>query len=442
VDLRPVRLGLLGCGTVGGALADLLADEAAAIEARTDLHLAVGPVAVRDVDKARVRSIDRAQLTTDAEAVVDDPAVDVVVELMGGIEPARTLVLRALAAGKPVVTANKALLATHGDELAAAAERSGVDLLFEAAVGGGIPIIRPLRESLLGEPILRVMGIVNGTTNYILTRMAEDGADYGDALAEAQRLGYAEADPTADVGGGDAAAKLAILASIAFGSRVVLDDVHVEGITGITTSDIDFAGRNGLVIKLLAIGERAGSGVLPGTTPEPRASRVAVRVHPTLVPATHPLASVRDSFNAVFVEGAAVGELMFYGRGAGGSPTASAVLGDVVDAALNLRRGTAARLGALPRADVEPVAELISQYYLAIDVVDRHGVLAAVAGAFAANQVSIRSVVQEGAHDEASMVFITHSAREADVQATLDDLRGLDAVRRVGSVLRLIGGAA
>ena len=430
-------MGLLGCGTVGSALLDLLRDEGPTIARRTGLHLTTTRVAVRDVARPRRTPIPPEVLTTDPQQVVGADDVDVVVEVMGGVEPARQLVLDALTAGKPVITANKELLATHGDELDAAATAGGVDLLFEAAVGGGIPVVRPLRESLQGEPILRVMGIVNGTTNYILTRMTEDDAEYADALAEAQRLGYAEADPTADVAGHDAAAKLAILSSIAFGSRVVLDDVHLEGIEGITVGDVDYARREGYVIKLLAVGERAGA-----EGPDGAVRRVAVRVHPALVPATHPLASVRDSFNAVFVEGSSVGEVMFYGRGAGGGPTASAVMGDLVDAAGNLRRGTSAALPPLTRASIVPIEELISQYYVAIEVVDRHGVLAAVAGAFAENDVSIRSVVQEGTEDQASLVFVTHAAREAHVQATLAALRDLDAVRRVGRVLRLIGGEA
>ena len=436
-DIRTVKLGLLGCGTVGGALARLLDDRRDMIVARTGVRLEITRIAVRDLDKPRDVAVADHVFTVDTMGVVEDPDVDVVVELIGGVDVARELVAAALALGKPVITGNKALLAAHGAELYAAADAAGVDLLFEAAVGGGIPVVRPLRESLQGEPILRVMGIVNGTTNYILTRMTEDDAEYADALAEAQRLGYAEADPTADVAGHDAAAKLAILSSIAFGSRVVLDDVHLEGIEGITVGDVDYARREGYVIKLLAVGERAGA-----EGPDGAVRRVAVRVHPALVPATHPLASVRDSFNAVFVEGSSVGEVMFYGRGAGGGPTASAVMGDLVDAAGNLRRGTSAALPPLTRASIVPIEELISQYYVAIEVVDRHGVLAAVAGAFAENDVSIRSVVQEGTEDQASLVFVTHAAREAHVQATLAALRDLDAVRRVGSVLRLIGGEA
>jgi homoserine dehydrogenase len=384
------------------------------------------------------------RFTTDAEALVADPGIDVVVEVIGGREPARTLILDALKAAKPVVTANKELLAHDGAELFAAAEAAGVDLLFEAAVAGGIPLVRPLRESLLGEPISRVLGIVNGTTNYILTRMAEAGASYEDCLAEAQALGYAEADPTADVEGHDAGAKIAILASIAFGVQVTADDVHLEGITGITADDIAYAARKGYVIKLLAIGERiassdngpAASAGTPGALPA-----VAVRVHPVLVPSTHPLASVRESFNAAFVEGGAVGDLMFYGRGAGGHPTASAVLGDVIDAAVNRSKGSAASIGALGSARIVPIDELVSEYYISLDVIDRPGVLAAVARVFGEHDLSISSMEQEGRGDEARLVFVTHTGRERDLRATLAALHELPAVRHVGSVIRLLATA-
>jgi homoserine dehydrogenase len=421
-----VRVGVLGCGTVGGALVTLLQREAPAIAERTGVRLEVARVAVRDPARARPVDLPPGALTGDAGSVVTDPGVDVVVELMGGVEPARTLVLDALKAAKPVVTANKQLLALCGAELFEAASAAGVDLLYEAAVAGAIPLIRPLRESLAGERIARVMGIVNGTTNYILTRMTDEGASYADALAEAQALGYAEADPTADVEGYDAAAKAAILATIAFGVQVVADDVHREGITAVTPADIAFAGRLGYVVKLLAVSEAVGA-------------EVAVRVHPAMVPASHPLAAVRDAFNAVFVEGEAVGELMFYGRGAGGMPTASAVLGDLIDAAHNLQVGGRGRTAPMNRAVVRPMADLSSQYYLNINVVDRPGVLAAVAAVFGTHGVSIRSMEQEGLGDEARLVFITHKATERDVQATLADLRHLDAVERVGGLLRVIG---
>jgi homoserine dehydrogenase len=369
-------------------------------------------------------------LTTDADGITTDDDIDVVVELIGGVEPARTLVGTALDHKKPVVTGNKELIANVGAELFDKAEKAGVDLLFEASVGGGIPLIRPLRESLAGERITRIMGIVNGTTNYILTKMTEDGAEYADALAEAQSLGYAERDPTADVEGYDAGAKAAILASIAFGVNVVAGDVYREGISSVTAQDIDFAARLGYVVKLLAIAERDA-----GDTH----NEVAVRVHPAMIPATHALAAVRESFNAVFIEGEAVGEVMLYGRGAGGLPTASAVLGDLIDAASNLTRRTHAPLGGLADARIRPIDDLRSQYYLSLEVADRPGVLAAVAGVFGEHGVSIKSMEQEGLGDEARLIFITHTATERDVQATLHDLRQLDAVDRVGSLLRVIG---
>jgi homoserine dehydrogenase len=430
-DGSVVKVGVLGCGNVGAALVQLIDARGDEIAARTGVHLEVAKVAVRSLTRKRPVELDDSLLTRDAAEVVADPAVDVIVEVIGGIEPARELILAALAAGKPVITANKELLANHGAELFAAANAAGVDLLFEAAVAGGIPILRPLRESLVGEDVRRIMGIVNGTTNFILTRMSEEGTGYGEALAEAQELGYAERDPTADVEGYDAGAKAAILASLAFGAKVVAGDVYHEGISSITATDIEFARRLGYVVKLLAVAELA-----PG---EDGRAEVAVRVHPAMVPSSHPLAGVRDSFNAVFVEGAAVGDLMFYGRGAGGDPTGSAVLGDLIDAAANLRKGTHASLPALVRRPIRPIDELHSSYYVNLDVVDRPGVLRAVAEAFERHEVSIRSLEQEGVGADARLIFITHQAREADVQATLDDLRELDVIHRITSVLRVVG---
>ena len=426
-----VKVGVLGCGNVGAALVQLISDRGDEIEARTGVRLEVTRVAVRSLSRKRPIDLSDDVLTRDAAEVVADPGVDVVVEVIGGIEPARELILRALAAGKPVITANKELLANHGAELFEAASAGQVDLLFEAAVAGGIPIMRPLRESLVGEDVRRIMGIVNGTTNFILTRMSEEGTSYAAALTEAQELGYAERDPTADVEGYDAGAKAAILASIAFGAKVVAGDVYHEGIANISATDIAFANRLGYVIKLLAVAE-----LVPG---EGGPDEVAVRVHPAMVPLAHPLAGVRDSFNAVFVEGAAVGDLMFYGRGAGGSPTGSAVLGDLVDAAVNLRKGTYADLPALVRRPIRPIDELQSSYYVNLDVVDQPGVLRAIAEAFERHGVSIRSLEQEGVGAAARLIFITHQAREADVQSTLDDLRELSVILRITSVLRVVG---
>ena len=430
--MNRLRIGLLGCGNVGAALVTLLDEQRHTVTARTGIELHITRIAVRSTAKDRGLSVDPSVFCTDAAAVVSDPDIDLVVEVVGGIEPARTLIRHAISAGKPVVTANKELLANFGAELFAAAEEAGLDLLFEAAVAGAIPLIRPLRESLVAEPVRRVMGIVNGTTNYILTQMAERGASYAEALSEAQSLGYAERDPTADVEGFDAGAKAAIIATVTFGAVVVAGDVYHEGISRITRDDIEMARRLGYAVKAVAVAERTDDG--SGDRPE-----VAVRVHPAMVPLQHPLASVRDSFNAVVVQGDAVGELMFYGRGAGGRPTASAVLGDLVDAAVNLTSGGPGRMGRLVRARIRSIDDLRSAYYICVEVADQPGVLASVAAVFGRHRVSIRSMEQHGLGDEARLVFITHESRERDVQATLRDLRGLEPVHEVGTVVRVVG---
>ncbi|MSO59648.1 MAG: homoserine dehydrogenase [Ilumatobacteraceae bacterium] len=423
-----VRLGVLGFGNVGAAFVQLVVQQADTIEARTGIRLEVARVAVRDLSSAREKQLAKGVMSTDARALVADPGIDLIVEVMGGIDPAGELITLALANGKPVVTANKALLSQSGTDLFAVSDSCGVDLLFEAAVAGGIPFVRALRESLRGEPIRRVMGIVNGTTNYILTKMTEDAAQYPEALAEAQQLGFAESDPTADVEGHDAAAKAAIIASIAFGAHVVVSDVYCEGISNITSADISIAHRLGYVIKLLAIAEQASD------SPD-----IAVRVHPAMVPVTHPLASVRDSYNAIFIEGEAVGSLMFYGRGAGGMPTASAVLGDVIDAAVNLRKGTHADIGTFAQVPIKAIADISSQYLLGFDVADKPGVLHAITGVFARHGVSIRQAEQEGIGDDARLVFVTHAARESDVQKCLQEFRELDVVKKSLGLIRVIG---
>ncbi len=430
VNSGPVRIGVLGCGNVGAALVHLVNERREAILARTGIELVITQIAVRNASRAR-DGIDSSLLTHDASAVVGAANVDIVVELIGGIEPARSLILDAIKLGKPTITGNKELLANVGSELFAAADNAGVDFLFEAAVAGGIPIMRPMRESLVGEDITRVMGIVNGTTNYILTKMTEEGSTYTEALAEAQSLGYAERDPTADVEGYDAAAKAAIIASIAFGRRVVAGDVHREGISTITAADIAYATKLGYVIKLLAVAEEVGGA----------SKQLSVRVHPVMLPKAHALASVRDAFNAVFIEGRAVGQLMFYGRGAGGSPTASAVLGDVVDAAVNLRKGTHASIGSFAPVVLAPIEDLDSEYHLNIEVNDQPGVLAAVANVFGTHSISIRSMEQEGLGMAARIVFITHVAKERHIQACISDLRTLPSVTRIGTVLRVMGHA-
>jgi homoserine dehydrogenase len=422
-----VTVGLLGCGHVGTPLVGLLAHNADLIAARTGVHIDVKRIAVHNLAKEREVDLPASVFTNDAEEVVNDPSIDVVVELIGGIEPARSLILTALKAGKPVVTANKELLANVGKELFEAAEAAGVDLLFEASVAGGIPLMRPLRESLAGERITRVMGIVNGTTNFVLTRMSEERSSFADALAEAQRLGYAERDPTADVEGYDAAAKAAIIASIAYRASVVAGDVYREGITDITADDIAAAADLGFVVKLLAVAEE-------------RDGAIGVRVHPAMLPVDHPLAAVRGSYNAVFIEGDAVGQLMFLGRGAGGPPSASAVLGDLIDAVKNLHSGArGATLGTLTRKPIRPIDDIESQFYVTLDAVDRPGVLATIAGVFGKHKVSIQSMQQKGKGDEARLIFVTHLAREAGLRATMHEVRDLEIVKRAGSVLRVIG---
>ena len=425
--MERVRLGLLGCGNVGGPLARLIDGNADLVEQRAGVAIEITRVAVRDVSRRRDVPLPADVFTDDAESVVADPDIDIVVEVIGGIEPARTLITQALKAGKPVVTANKELLANVGAELFETAEAAQVDLLFEASVAGGIPIIRPLRESLAGDRIRRVMGIVNGTTNFVLTRMSDSGESFADALSEAQALGYAEADPTTDVDGFDAAAKAAIIASIAFDAQVVASDVYREGIREITDRDIASARDLGYVVKLLAVAEQ-------------RDGAVGVRVHPAMLPTHHPLAAVRESFNALFIEGDAVGELMLYGRGAGGDPTASAVLGDVIDAVKNLASGgPGARLGRLTRRPIRPIDEVESQFYLLMEVADQPGVLATIADAFGRHGVSIKSMQQRGIGDDARLIFVTHRARESDLRAPVHALRDVDVVHRVGSVLRVVG---
>jgi homoserine dehydrogenase len=390
---------------------------------------------------ARHPGLPASLLTTDAAALVERPDVDVVVEVIGGIEPARTLLLAAMKAGKSVVTANKALLAEDGATLHAAAREAGVDLYFEASVGGAIPLLRPLRESLAGDRISRVVGIVNGTTNYVLSQMDATGAGFAEALAEATALGYAEADPTADIDGFDAASKAAILAGLAFHTRVAAADVHREGISGVTAADVASAKAMGCTVKLLAICDRIGDVAGPGGdggAGAGGAESVGVRVHPAMIPRTHPLAAVGDAFNAVFVSGDAAGDLMFYGRGAGGAPTASAVLGDLVAVARNRLTG-ALGAGESAYADlrVRPMGETPTRYHISLDVADRPGVLATVAQAFAAHDVSISTVRQSGRGADATLVLVTHTAPDAALAATVEDLRGLGTVREVVSVMRV-----
>ncbi|GEL95617.1 homoserine dehydrogenase [Cellulomonas composti] len=434
-----LRVALLGCGVVGTQVARLLTEHHDELAARVGATLEIVGIAVRNPDAPREQVTGtplEPLLTADAEGLV--ARADVVVEVMGGIEPARTLLLSAIAHGASVVTANKALLAQDGPTLYAAADAAGVDLYFEAAVAGAIPIVRPVRESLAGDQVRRVLGIVNGTTNYVLDRMATEGLDLDVAVKEAQSLGYAEADPTADVEGFDAAAKAAILASLAFHTRVSLDDVAREGITSVTADDVASAASTGHVVKLLAIAER--NRAADGT------DGIQVRVHPALVPVTHPLAGVRGAYNAVFVEAESAGELMFYGRGAGGGPTASAVLGDVVSVArhrvLGGRGPVESWYADLP---VLPATESRTRFQVRLEVVDRPGVLAQVAAVLAGHDVSIEAVRQTAGHaaadghEVAALLLSTHAAPERALAATVEALEGLDVVREIVSVLRVEG---
>ncbi|WP_203335978.1 homoserine dehydrogenase [Nocardioides limicola] len=431
-DGRPLRVAVLGCGSVGSQVVRLLTEQADDLAMRIGAPVQLAGVAVRRLDAPREVEVPADLLTTDPHALVTRDDVDLVVEVIGGIEPARSLILAALEGGASVVTANKALLAEDGPTLFAAAEKAGRDLYYEAAVAGAIPILRPLRESLAGDRVTKVLGIVNGTANFILDKMTTSGAGFAEALEEAQQLGYAEADPTADVEGFDAAAKAAILASLAFHSRITVDDVHREGITGVTAADIASAADMGCVVKLLAIAELRGI--------DGGGEAVAVRVHPAMIPTSHPLASVRGAFNAVFVESEAAGELMFYGPGAGGAPTASAVLGDLVTVARNLLAHTRG-VGESAYADraVLPMGETLTRYHVAVDVDDRTGVLAAVATAFAEHGVSIRTVHQEGRGADAQLVVVSHRATDAQLSATVEELERMEIVHQVTSVMRVEG---
>ncbi len=427
--MRTLRVALLGCGTVGSEVYRLLSEQADELAARIGARLEVAGVAVRRPARARSVQVPPALLTSDPLDLVTRPDVDIVVEVIGGIEPVRSWLLTALKSGKSVVSANKALLAEDGAALHEAARENGADLYYEAAVAGAIPLLRPLRESLAGDAVHRVLGIVNGTTNYILDRMDTSGAGFSDALEEAQALGYAEPDPTADVEGFDAAAKAAILAGLAFHTQVTAADVYREGITGVTAADIASAKALGRVVKLLAICERRDGGV-------------SVRAHPAMIPRSHPLAGVREAYNAVFVEAESAGQLMFYGAGAGGVPTASAVLGDVVAVARNRVAGThGPEVSSYANLPALPMGESLTRYHVALDVADRPGVLARVAESFARHDVSIKAVRQEGRGDDAQLVIVTHVAPDAALASCVAELETMPAVRAVASVMRVEGEA-
>ncbi len=427
--LKTISIGMLGAGVVGSQVARLLQSDEQELSERSGALLVLKKVGVRSAGPRD--GIDASMITTDLHSIVTDPEINIIIEVMGGIEPARTLILEAIKNKKSVITANKALLATHGHELFNAADAAKVDLYYEAAVAGAIPIIRSMRESLAGDQITRVMGIVNGTTNYILTKMHEEGREFAEVLKEAQALGYAEADPTSDIEGHDAAAKAALLASLAFHSTVTIDEVYCEGISNISIDDVHAAKAMNCVIKLLAIAELTVK------------DEISVRVHPVILPNSHPLASVRNAFNAVYVESESAGELMFYGRGAGGAPTASAILGDLV-AVTRHRAYSTVGYGESDYADLDiaPVGEVKSQYYVRLHVTDKSGVLASVAQTFASEDMSIQTVRQSGMGQDAELIVITHRATEASLNACVKKLTDMAIVSKVESVIRVEGAVA
>ena len=423
---KPVRIGMLGCGVVGSSVARLLLADTAELSTRAGVKIELARIAVRTIKP--YEGINPALFTTDPFSVVNDPEIDLIIEVIGGIEPARELIMTAIENRKSVVTANKALLASHGAEMFTAAYAKGEDIYYEASVAGAIPIIRPMRDSLAGDFVTRLMGIVNGTTNYILTKMHEDNREFVDVLKEAQALGYAEADPTADVEGFDAAAKAAILSGLAFHTRVTVDDVYREGISNITLEDVTIAKSMDHVIKLLAIAE---------LTP---ADEISVRVHPVMLHKSHPLASVRDAYNAVFVEAESAGSLMFYGRGAGGAPTASAILGDVVAVARHIALNSVGqRETDYADRDIAPIESTKTKFLIRLEVADKAGVLAAIATVFANHGVSIQTVNQAGRNNDAEVTIVTHRATEGELKATVASLKAMDMVNKISSVIRVEG---
>jgi homoserine dehydrogenase len=423
---KPVRIGMLGCGVVGGSVARLLLADTAELSTRAGVKIELSRIAVRTIRPHE--GINPALFTTDPFSIVNDPEIDLIIEVMGGIEPARELIMTAIENRKSVVTANKALLASHGAEMFTAAYAKGEDIYYEASVAGAIPIIRPMRDSLAGDFVTRLMGIVNGTTNYILTKMHEDNREFADVLKEAQALGYAEADPTADIEGFDAAAKAAILSGLAFHTRVTVDDVYREGISQITLEDVNIAKSMDHVIKLLAIAE---------LTP---ADEISVRVHPVMLHKSHPLASVRDAYNAVFVEAESAGSLMFYGRGAGGAPTASAILGDVVAVARHIALNSVGqRETDYADRDIAPIESTKTKFLIRLEVADKAGVLASIATTFANHGVSIQTVNQSGRNSDAEVTIVTHLATEGELKATVASLKAMDIVNNISSVIRVEG---
>ena len=423
---KPVRIGMLGCGVVGSSVARLLLADTAELSTRAGVKIELSRIAVRTIRPHE--GINPALFTTDPFSIVNDPEIDLIIEVMGGIEPARELIMTAIENRKSVVTANKALLASHGAEMFTAAYAKGEDIYYEASVAGAVPIIRPMRDSLAGDFVTRLMGIVNGTTNYILTKMHEDNREFADVLKEAQALGYAEADPTADIEGFDAAAKAAILSGLAFHTRVTVDDVYREGISQITLEDVNIAKSMDHVIKLLAIAELTS------------ADEISVRVHPVMLHKSHPLASVRDAYNAVFVEAESAGSLMFYGRGAGGAPTASAILGDVVAVARHIALNSVGqRETDYADRDIAPIESTKTKFLIRLEVADKAGVLAAIATTFASHGVSIQTVNQSGRNSDAEVTIVTHLATEGELKATVASLKAMDIVNNISSVIRVEG---
>lgn len=427
-----IKIGLLGCGTVGSGVVKLLTKNADVIALKTGSKLEIKRILVRDLTKKRNDILSPNVFTTRAEDILEDPEIQIVVELIGGIEPAKSYILQALSNGKNVVTANKDVLAAYGKEIFELAEQNERDLLFEGSVAGGIPLIQPLKNSLAGNRITRILGIVNGTTNYILTKMSLENREFTEALAEAQALGYAEADPSSDVEGLDAARKIAILASIAFQTRVSVNDVYVEGITTINSLDILYAKELGFTIKLLGVAQENPEGI-------------EVRVHPVMLPINHPLSSVNDVYNAVFVEGDGVGQTMFFGPGAGELPTASSVVGDLIAVAKNIQLGITGKLNGCTcfyEKKVLPIGELTSSYYLRLQVLDKPGVLAKIAGILAEHKVSIASVLQKRTiGDSAEIVLVTHQVKEANFSDALNAIKVLSSVKVIDSVIRVeLGG--
>lgn len=423
-----VNIGIFGYGTVGSGVGKLLLENQKSIETKAGARIRTKTVVIKNPHKKRLYLDPSTLITTDPDCILKDPEIEVILELMGGISPAKEYILEAMARGKHVITANKELMANYGKILLETAAERKVDLYFEASVGGGIPIIHPLKESLAGNKIKKIIGIVNGTTNYILTRMSQEGMSLEEALGEAQQLGYAEADPRADIEGLDAAAKLAILSSIAFNARVVHKDVYTQGIMGISPIDIRYARELGYTIKLLAIGEDGEEGIM-------------VRVHPTMISSNHVLASVGDAYNAIYVIGEPVGDVMFYGRGAGSGPTAGSVVGDLIDVLRNMSMGKSGRIGCtcFETKKILPIDEVESRYYIVMDVVDKPGVLAQIAGVFGRNIVSIESVIQKQREGRTDLVFILHQVKEKYVTRAIQELHDLEVVNKVLNCVRVEG---